>query len=449
MINVPAAHDYLKNNMGFSAPGHGVTIAFFDTGFRLDHKAFNWVRQNGQIKAAYDFIDNDTSVADPDSVNNNPRHPYYRNDLHGSMTLSLVAGYSPGEFMGAAWGAEFVLARTENTFWDSIKQVETEIHSEEDDWAAAVVWAESLGVDIISSSVGYSDGFQDSTLIQSNGSRRSIIDYEYSDLDGKTTVVSRAALGAIQRGVVIVNSIGNEGRYREGTLCAPADVDGVISVGALNINGSGIADFSSTGPTSDGRIKPDCVAQGVNVTVVDFSNEEKENSDAYAINNGTSFSTPLVAGVCALIMQAMSEKNSDAIRNALFASCKFLPDQIKKDNIYGNGLPDALNACKAVSPKKNLSPEFNVFPNYIRRGALRQVSVELRNCEENATAEVRILSVNGDLVWKSVMAANNRSSALTIWQCRNGNGKNVVPGLYYAVVEYKGSSFSQKILIAG
>jgi len=73
----------------------------------------------------------------------------------------------------------------------------------------------------------------------------------------------------------------------------------------------------------------------------------------------------------------------------------------------------------------------------------------LRNCEENATAEVRILSVNGDLVWKSVMAANNRSSALTIWQCRNGNGKNVVPGLYYAVVEYKGSSFSQKILIAG
>jgi hypothetical protein len=207
IVNIPAAHRYLTENRKFSEPGEGILIALFDTGFRLKHKSLQKVKQ-ARIKAAYDFIDNDTSVADPDSVVLDDKHPNYHNDLHGSTTLSLIAGFDPGNYMGAAWGAEFALARTENTYTD-MTGLETEIHSEEDDWAAAVVWAESLGVDIISSSLGYRDGFQDTVSIAEGNVYRKVNDYEYSDLDGKTTIVSRAAMYAVQRGIIVVNAMGN------------------------------------------------------------------------------------------------------------------------------------------------------------------------------------------------------------------------------------------------
>lgn len=328
MISVPDAQDYLLRFRNMQVPGKGVRIAFFDGGFRLDHKCFSYVREHKSIIASRDFVDGDTTVYDPDSVRNNPNSLYYTNDEHGTSTLSLIAGYDPGAYMGIAYGAEFVLARTEDGA--------TESHKEEDNWAAAVVWAESLGVDIISSSLGYLNDFVDSSA---NG----VKDYSYKDLDGNTTIVSRAAKEALERGMIVVNAIGNEGSNISGTLSAPADVDGVISVGAIQKDGK-IAYFSSTGPTADGRIKPDVVAPGVNV---DLPAIYGAGAGSYSdwIGNGTSFATPMVAGICALILQAHDSVTSEKARDILLKSCRFLPGQASIDNQYGHGLPDAALSC--------------------------------------------------------------------------------------------------------
>ena len=324
MVNVPMAHEYIEAKK-LGDPGSGVYMAFFDGGFRLDHKAYARAVDSGLIAAAYDFVDGDTLVSDPDSVARDTLHAYHGNDKHGTQTLSLAAGYHPGFFMGAAWGARFALARTED---DGV-----ESHVEEDNWAAAVVWAESLGVDIISSSLGYRDGFTDST------------DYKYSDMDGKTTIISRAAAGAVARGMIVVNSMGNEGiSNTNGTITAPADVDGVVSVGAVD-RGRGLASFSSTGPTGgpvdSRRLKPDVVAPGVWVPLPD---PYAPGLASYTNSNGTSFSAPIVSGILALIIQANPGISADEARARLYGSCSFAMRQTYVDNQHGYGIPNALLA---------------------------------------------------------------------------------------------------------
>lgn len=335
-INVPAAYDYLSRFRNVTEPGSGIMIAVFDAGFRLDHSCFSYLRERGKIKAAWDFVDNDSTVYDPDSVSFNPDSRYYQNDEHGSKVLSLISGYDPGFFMGTAWGSELVLARTENGLLDG------EFHYEEDNWFRAIVWAESIGVDIVSSSLAYRTDFSDSTAILRSGDTIFVQDYQYDDLDGKTTLVSRAALYAIERGMVVVNAMGNEGSHTLGTLSAPADVKEVISVGAIDPSDR-ITYFSSTGPTADGRIKPDLVAQGANVTVPVIYGGGAHAYSAYG--QGTSFSTPMIAGVCALIMQSYSGCTAEDTRDRLYRYCKLLNKNDTPDNYSGRGLPDALLSC--------------------------------------------------------------------------------------------------------
>jgi hypothetical protein len=454
MINVPAANQYLVSKRRVSAPGAGVIIAFFDTGFRLNHTAFRQIVKNKQILSTHDFIDNDSSVADPDSVFNNPDHPYYANDTHGTECLGVVAGYDPPRYMGVAWGATFVLARTENTYYDTVKHKESEIHSEEDDWAAAVIWAEELGVDIVSSSLGYRDGFQDSVTIRnSDGTLRTVTDYSYADMNGSTTIVSRAAAAAAQRGMIIVNSMGNEGAGKIGSLVAPADVDAVISVGALDVSGTQIASFSSTGPTADGRIKPDLVAQGEFVSVPSVYGSDT----SYTFVSGTSFSAPTIAGVSALILHSSGYKNTK-VKNALLASCKLLPSQTARDNVYGYGLPDALYACMSVDSvhdtdivinKSQRITECLVYPNVIKPGNNRNVTFAIRNLPDSSDVTLTILSPDGLVIWTKRISAITDTQFSTSWNCNNSKGKKVAPGIYYAIFEYRAAQVRQKILIAG
>ncbi len=335
-INVPLAHDYLCRFRNVKEPGAGVMIAVFDAGFRFDHSCFSYLNEKGKIKAAWDFIDNDSTVYDPDSVCLDTTSRYYRNDEHGSTVLSLISGYDPGYFMGTAWGSDLVLARTENGLYDG------EFHYEEDNWFRAIVWAESIGVDIVSSSLVYRTEFSDSTTIIRSGDTILVRDYQYDDLDGKTTLISRAALYAIERGVVIVNAVGNEGSSAPGTLSAPADVEEVISVGAVTPSDQ-VSNFSSTGPTADGRIKPDLVAQGTDVVLpVIYKGGAHVYSDR---NNGTSLSTPMIAGVCALIMQSHSGCTANDVRDRLYRYCKLLSNTNTVNNYSGRGLPDALLSC--------------------------------------------------------------------------------------------------------
>lgn len=232
------------------------------------------------------------------------------------QVLSVLAGFAEGELVGPAYGAMFLLAKTEDT--------ESETPVEEDNWAAAAEWAEAHGADIISSSLGYLDF--DSPFA----------DYSFEDMDGETAITTIAAQMAAERGVVVVVSAGNAGFDPEhNTLGAPADGELVLTIGAVNSFGAR-ADFSSVGRTADGRIKPEVMAQGALVKTADPSTR-----DQYTFSNGTSFSCPLAAGVTALVLQAHPDWTVDRVRRALRSTAD---GRRKPNRLTGWGILDALKA---------------------------------------------------------------------------------------------------------
>ena len=255
-IQIEQINVHLLHNQGLT--GEGIRVLLLDTGYDLSHNAF----QSINVIDQWDVINDDSETANQneDEQNNNQ-------DDHGTKILSIIAANSPGNLIGPAFGAEFLLAKTED--------VSQEWQQEEDDYVAGLEWGEINGADIASSSLGYADW------------------YSESDFDGNTAITTIAVDIAVSLGVSCVTAVGN------GYAIAPADADSVISVGAVNYLGE-IANFSTRGPTFDGRIKPEVCAQGVNVWAVSTYN----NSDFINIYNGTSASTPLVAGAIALLKQA-------------------------------------------------------------------------------------------------------------------------------------------------
>lgn len=303
-IKVPFLHDV-------GLDGRGVVVAVFDAGFdNLPHEAFATMR----IAATRDFVNGDDNVANGGRGEGS----------HGTATLSVIGGFRPGQIIGPAYAATFVLAKTENT--------ESETPVEEDNWAAAVEWAESLGADVISSSLGY--------LTYD----RPFPSYTAADMDGDTAITTRAADLAGERGVMVVNSAGNAGLDpRANTLGAPADGHLVLAVGAVNSSGQR-ASFSSVGPTADGRIKPDVAAQGVGVKIA-----RPDNNTGYTTANGTSFSCPLTAGVVALLVQANPSATVDQVFGALRSTAT---QAARPDNLLGYGIVDALAALRALAPER-------------------------------------------------------------------------------------------------
>jgi len=280
-------------------------IGVFDTGFWLGHDCFDHIVAREAVVADSDFVAGDS---DPMRV------PV----PHGAQVMSLIGGYDPGYLVGCAWDAQFILARTENT--------STERHVEEDNWAAALVWAESLGVGIVNSSLSYRTGFTPPDT-----------DYTYADMDGRTTIIAQAVRGALERGVVVVNAMGNDGDAG-GSVTSPGDSPDVVSVGAVDANGA-IAGYSSRGPTADGRMKPDLVAMGSNVLIPGI------RSNSYTHLSGTSFASPLVAGALALAWQCHPHLSpQDAVAH-LYGTCRLAPGQDSIDNVYGRGIPNALLGC--------------------------------------------------------------------------------------------------------
>ena len=252
MANAMAAHQ--RGNHGA-----GIRIAVLDGGYQLDHEAFDAL----DVIAQYDFINND------DDPSYDPSHDEKRQPNHGTACMSVIGGYNPGNLIGVAHEASFILCKTEH--------VPTETVAEEDYWVQAVEWAESLGADVLSSSLSYKDW------------------YALSDYDGITPITSRAAQIAFELGMVLCTSAGNEGPETM-TLGAPTDAEGVLTIGALRPNGD-LARFSSRGPTADGRIKPDICAQGVRTACV-----RPHSWNEYSFWNGTSLSCPVVAGCMALVL---------------------------------------------------------------------------------------------------------------------------------------------------
>ncbi|MGC9315558.1 MAG: S8 family serine peptidase, partial [bacterium] len=255
MIGATDLHD-----LGYA--GHGVLVGLLDSGFRLTHNAFDSL----DLVATYDFLHDDESV-DYDSSAGDTDYSGYR---HGTQTLGCVAGYLPGIYIGAAYRASVALGKTED--------VSSEYVTEEDNWVAGIEWMDSLGADIVTSSLGYSVFDSDTP-------------YTFDDMDGNTALTTIAADIAASKGICVVNSAGNERNdFYWPHIIAPADGDSVLAVAAVDPF-KVIAPFSSPGPTADGRIKPDVSATGMWTVLVN-------TEDTVGINlwgSGTSFSCPLIA----------------------------------------------------------------------------------------------------------------------------------------------------------
>lgn len=280
--------------------GENILIGMIDSGFLTQgHQAFATLDVLGE----FDFISND-------SVTSNQPGDVSSQHNHGTQTLSIIAGFAPGNLIGPAFKSKFLLAKTEH--------LPTETRVEEDNWVAAIEWMEAQGVDVVSSSLGYRDFFDNSDE-----------NYSYNDLDGNTAVITRAAQMATEKGVVVVTSAGNEGSIRDFPyIGAPADGKDVLAIGAVASTGERVS-FSSLGPTFDGRIKPDVMAMGAGVTFVAVG-----TANGFTKGNGTSYSCPLVGGVAALILSAHPELTPLQVNEALrmTASLATLPDN---DNGYG------------------------------------------------------------------------------------------------------------------
>lgn len=302
-IGVPAVHA-----MGFH--GEGVVVAIFDGGFNsLNHEVFSAMH----IVAAHDFVNGDNDVGDGADQGDGS---------HGTETLSVLGGFQEGQLVGPAFAADFILAKTENSV--------SETPVEEDNWAAAAEWAESLGADVISSSLGYLD--YDSPFPS----------YTFRDMNGQTAISTRAAEMAAARGVVVVNSAGNSGdNAQHNTLGAPADGAHVLAIAAVDSTGLR-ASFSSVGPSADGRIKPDVAAQGVSVRVALPGTVSR-----YGTANGTSFSCPLTAGVVALLLQVNPGATPDDVAGVLRATSS---QAGRPDNLLGWGIVNANAAATAWTP---------------------------------------------------------------------------------------------------
>lgn len=293
--------------------GRNVLIGLLDSGFDWErHQALN----TRNIIAEYDFVFDD-------SVTANEAEDPPGQDFHGTLVFSIIGGYKDSTLIGAAYNSSFLLAKTE--------YIASETHIEEDNYAAALIWMENLGVDITSSSLGYSE------FDTGEGS------YTYQDMNGKTTIVTKAVELAFERGVVTFTSAGNEGNSKWKYITAPADGFNVIAVGSIDSQNQ-LASFSSVGPTSDGRIKPEVVAMGVSVygALAGTANE-------YRSANGTSTSSPIAAGVGALLLSKFPHLKNTQVRSIILESSS---NSQSPNNLIGYGLISAKNALEFPNLKE-------------------------------------------------------------------------------------------------
>lgn len=228
---------------------------------------------------------------------------------HGTMVLSTMAANAPNLYVGVAPEAQYVLVRCEDERTESL--------AEEDYWASAAEYADSLGVDVINSSLGYHD-FDD---VKTN--------HLYWEQDGETALISHTASMCADKGIICVNSAGNDGMGVWKKINFPADAKNILTVGSINEQGKNAA-FSAVGPTADGRIKPDVMAYGSPASVI-------TGRGAIINDNGTSFSSPLIAGMTACLWQALPHKTAKQIIKLVKMAGN---NQQHPDNIYGYGVPD-------------------------------------------------------------------------------------------------------------
>jgi serine protease AprX len=347
--------EYL-HDLGFT--GEGMTIAILDAGFNsyLTNRAFDSLRSHGQVLGTWDFVNNEASVNEDHS--------------HGANCLSILSANIPGTLVGTAPKANYWLFRTEDAA--------TEYPVEEQNWAAGAERADSLGADLITSSLGYSK-FDDPSF-----------DHTYADMNGHTTIVTRAADMAVKKGMIVTNSAGNEGSSSWKYILAPADGDSVLTVGAIDVNRN-VAPFSSYGPTADGRVKPDISSVGWGTYLINTAGNAVKG-------NGTSYSNPNVAGLVTCLWQAFPEfRNTEIIEAVRKSSSQYATP----DDRVGYGIPNFRLAHESLTKERVKrqadkilgNAEIRVYPN-----PLQEKSTLLFRAKGNGRLTLQLFDAAGKRV---------------------------------------------------
>lgn len=365
--------------------GENMLIGILDNGFARANELgyFKQLRDQNRIIDTQDFVAREANV--------------YNDGSHGLNVMSTIAAYLPGTLVGSAFKASFALYVTENNDGES--------PYEEITWLMAAERADSLGVDVINSSLGYTT-FDDEFNTPA-------YNHTYKDLDGKTTIVSRAARYATRKGILVVNSAGNEGNNSWQYITAPADVDSVLTVGATTYDRS-YASLSSIGPNAAGVGKPDVAAVGSGTIVGDLAGGASSGS-------GTSFASPQVAGLAAILWQAYPNLTAQQI---IYALKKSGHQASKPDNLLGYGVPNAIKAQEIIQnefaplgTESELLSAVVLSPNPAQDEVVLTIPANL----VGKMAKVRLYAANG---------ATMLSSASRLTEKKNLPTANLSSGLY-------------------
>lgn len=394
LISAPQFHQWLEEN-GYGPPGEGVLICLLDSGFDLAHESLRHM----DVLAQWDFINDDGQVADE------AEDPPFQ-DSHGTSVLSAIGGYRPGQLIGPAYGATYLLAKTED--------ISSEQPIEEDYWVEGIEWADSLGAQVASSSLGYMKW------------------YTYADMDGNTAVTTLAADLAVSKGIVVVTAAGNEADDPWLYIIAPADGYLVIAVGAVDTSGIR-AGFSSLGPTYDGRIKPDVMACGRNTYVAN-----PVDTSGYYRGFGTSLSTPQVAGVAALLLQVDTTLTPAQVGEALRSTAD---GALQPNNYYGWGVIDAEGARTGEGPQPVRPMAHYNFPN-----PFSERTTIVFDAPYRSFVKVNIFTLAGELIWEHELFWDVGGKCWVDWDGRNGAGEEVASGVYLYQVITEGDVIRGKMV---
>jgi serine protease AprX len=392
MIGLNNLHD-----SGYS--GSGMLIAVLDAGFfdANNMDCFDSLFANNQIIATWDFVDNEANV--------------YDNNYHGASVLSCMAANKPGEMIGTAPNAKYILLRSEDTNSENI--------IEEYNYAAAAEFADSMGADLIHASLGYYTFDITSTS------------HSYADMDGNTAPATIAADMAASKGILVVSSAGNEGNSNWNYIGTPADGDSVLAIGAVDQITAQYVGFSSNGPSYDGRVKPDVAAVGQGTYLYYPGNS------TVAQGNGTSFSGPIIAGAAACLWQAWPGLSNMEIIQAIKESANQFTNP---DTLLGYGIPNftlansILNLGEVYFPKNDV---LHVYPNpWSNNGTLTALYLP----KSNGKIIAELFDASGKLIFtQSQNVIGGAFSKILI-------SDNISNGIYLLKVTDNNKEFTKKVI---
>ena len=365
--------------------GAGMTIAVIDTGFPTVNtgSAYSRIRNSGQIKGGYNFINKSTDIYNT-ALNN-----------HGSYCLGTIAGYVANSYVGSAPDADFYLYATEDAL--------NEIPEEQLYWTEAAEEADRKGVDLISTSLGYYD-FDDA--------RYNLL---YSDMNGTTSFIARTAQIATEKGIFVLAAAGNEAQNSWHYIITPADNSKVFTVGAVASTGAS-SSFSSYGPNSVGVVKPDASARGTS-TFMGYNNGVTSSS-------GTSFATPLAAGAVACLLQATPTKSRSEIRDLLRQNSSLFPNHTDPMGYGILNLGKALNATLGTAESSTKS-NLNIYPNPVKSSFTITTSEKILSMELYDTLGRKLKSLTNE---------------------KTNNIENLEKGVYFVKVKTEKNEYIEKLM---